>query len=92
MRKPKIYTEADALEAIRSALDEADIDDLAQILSQIVQTDGPVVVVHDGNEDLTPEMLGADQTIPVSSAYEDGEAIGDILEDGTIDESEEDED
>lgn len=90
MRTPKIYTTTAAIEAIRSALDEADLDQLAEILSKVVVTDGPIVVVHDGNEDLAPEMLGADQTIAVSSAYEDGEAIGDILENGTIDESEED--
>lgn len=84
MSKPTVHTTQEAINQIREAMDQMGIDDLAQLLSQVVETNGPVVVVHDGNEGITPEMIGADQTIAVSSVYENGEEIGDLAEDGTI--------
>jgi len=92
MSKPTVHTAQEAIRQIQEAMDQMDIDDLAQLLSQVVETNGPVIVVHDGNEGATPEMVGADQTIACSSVYEDGEAIGELADDGTINENEDDED
>lgn len=92
MSKPTVHTAQEAISQIQEAMDQMDIDDLAQLLSQVVETNGPVVVVHDGNEGITPEMIGADQTIAVSSVYEDGEAVGELADDGTVVENEEGED
>jgi len=82
--KPHVLTEAEALKRIRDAIDSMDLDDLACLVSDVCDTDGPVVVVHDGCEATTAEELGADDTIPVSAVYENGENVGDLAEDGTI--------
>lgn len=92
MSKPTVHTAQEAIDQIKEAMDQMDIDDLAQLLSQVVETNGPVIVVHDGNEGLTAEDVGADETIACSSVYNDGEAIGELADDGTIEENEEGED
>ncbi len=84
MSKPTVHTAQEAIRQIQEAMDQMDLDDLAHLLSQVVETNGPVVVVHDGNEGITPEMIGADQTIPVSFVYENGEFVGELAEDGTV--------
>lgn len=92
MSKPTVHTVQEAINQIQKAMDQMNIDDLAQLLSQVVETNGPVIVVHDGNEGLTAEKVRADETIFFSSVYKNGEAIGELAEDGSVDESEEDED
>jgi len=84
MSKPTVHTAQEAINQIQEAMVHMDIDDLAQLLSQVVETNGPVIVVHDGNEGLTAEKVGADETIACSAVYENGENIGDLAEDGTI--------
>jgi len=54
MSKPTVHTAQEAIRQITEAMDQMDIDDLAQLLSQVVETNGPVIVVHDGNEGATP--------------------------------------
>lgn len=89
MSKPTVHTAQEAIDQIKDAMEQMDLDDLAQLLSQTVETNGPVVVVHDGNEGLTAEEVGADNTIACSSVYHNGENLGDLEEDGTIFEGEE---
>lgn len=84
MSKPTVHTSQEAINQIKEAMDQMDIDDLAQLLSQVVETNGPVIVVHDGNEGLTAEEVGADENIACSFVYEDGEAIGELADDGSI--------
>lgn len=78
----EIITESTAIELINEVLNELDLDDIAEIVSKIAKA-GRVVVVHDGNDDITTEEIVEDD-IPCSDVFEDGLMVGYLDEGGTV--------
>lgn len=91
MNNPKIYSEASAKNAINDALEECDLHQLAWILSELVEIDNPVVVVHNVNDDKTAAQIGADDSIPCSDCFVNGENVGTLNANGTVDTDEDEE-
>jgi hypothetical protein len=84
MEKPHLYTAETAIALINNALEECDIDQLAQVLTTVVETHGPVIVVHEGCEAKSSAELAAEPSTPSSDVYENGEVVGSLNQDGTI--------
>jgi hypothetical protein len=78
----EIVTESEALDRIKSAIESLDIDDLANLLSEITSV-GTVIVVPDGNEDLTLTDI-VKNNIPCSEVHQDGKMFGYIDEKGEV--------
>ena len=76
----EIVKESDAMKRILNVLQEADVDDLARMYSDVVLSEGVCVVSDDFTHESFAEVVELDH--PISNVYQDGRCLGYMDEKG----------